>query len=142
MRSLTRLIASVSVHQVALEAAKALDERSCWERLGEAALLQGHHQVVEMCYQRTKNFDKLTFLYLITGNLAKLRKMMKIGERRTPPYLFCGLCSRLTSTPLAAEIRKDMSGHYQAALYLGDVSERVRILKNCGQSEFIPRSLF
>lgn len=67
--------------QVALEAAKALDERSCWERLGEAALLQGHHQVVEMCYQRTKNFDKLTFLYLITGNLAKLRKMMKIGER-------------------------------------------------------------
>lgn len=37
----------------------------------------------------------------------------------------------------AAEIRKDMSGHYQAALYLGDVSERVRILKNCGQSEFI-----
>ena len=36
----------------------------------------------------------------------------------------------------AAEIRKDMSGHYQGALYLGDVSERVRILKNCGQSEF------
>lgn len=72
----------ISLHlyfQVALEAAKALDERSCWERLGEAALLQGHHQVVEMCYQRTKNFDKLTFLYLITGNLAKLRKMMKIG---------------------------------------------------------------
>lgn len=65
---------------MALEAAKALDERSCWERLGEAALLQGHHQVVEMCYQRTKNFDRLTFLYLITGNLAKLRKMMKIGE--------------------------------------------------------------
>ncbi|XP_059357563.1 coatomer subunit alpha [Carassius carassius] len=96
--------------EVALEAAKALDERSCWERLGEAALLQGHHQVVEMCYQRTKNFDKLTFLYLLTGNLAKLRKMMKI-----------------------AEIRKDMSGHYQGALYLGDVSERVRILKNCGQ---------
>lgn len=28
-----------------------------------------------------------------------------------------------------------MSGHYQGALYLGDVSERVRILKNCGQSE-------
>ncbi|TRY81974.1 hypothetical protein DNTS_030981 [Danionella cerebrum] len=96
--------------EVALEAAKALDDRSCWERLGEAALLQGHHQVVEMCYQRTKNFDKLTFLYLITGNLTKLRKMMKI-----------------------AEIRKDMSGHYQGALYLGDVSERVRILKNCGQ---------
>uniref|UniRef100_V9K9W5 Coatomer subunit alpha n=1 Tax=Callorhinchus milii TaxID=7868 RepID=V9K9W5_CALMI len=96
--------------EIALEAAKALDERSCWEKLGEVALLQGNHQIVEMCYQRTKNFDKLSFLYLLTGNLDKLRKMMKI-----------------------AEIRKDMSGHYQNALYLGDVSERVRILKNCGQ---------
>jgi coatomer protein complex subunit alpha (xenin) len=59
-----------------------------------------------MCYQRTKNFDKLSFLYLITGNLEKLRKMVKI-----------------------AEIRKDVSGQYQGALFLGNVSERVRILK-------------
>ncbi|NWR95406.1 COPA protein, partial [Furnarius figulus] len=97
--------------EIALEAAKALDDKNCWEKLGEVALLQGNHQIVEMCYQRTKNFDRLSFLYLITGNLEKLRKMMKI-----------------------AEIRKDMSGHYQNALYLGDVAERVRILKNCGQS--------
>lgn len=38
-------------------------------------------KVVEMAYQRTKNFDRLAFLYLITGNLQKLQKMMKIGER-------------------------------------------------------------
>lgn len=63
-------------------------------------------QIVEMCYQRTKNFDKLSFLYLITGNLDKLRKMMNI-----------------------AEIRKDTSGHFQAALHLGDAAERVKILK-------------
>ena len=63
-------------------------------------------KVVEMCYQRTKNFDKLSFLYLLTGNMEKLRKMMKI-----------------------AEIRKDTAGHYQNALYLGDVQERVKILK-------------
>jgi hypothetical protein len=37
-----------------------------------------------MAYQRTKNFDKLAFLYLITGNLEKLRKMMKIGL-----FFFC-----------------------------------------------------
>ena len=61
-----------------------------------------------MCYQRTKNFDKLSFLYLITGNLEKLRKMMKI-----------------------AEIRKDSSGQFQTALYLGDVSERIKVLKVC-----------
>ncbi len=96
---------------VALEAAKALDEKECWEKLSEAALMLGNHQVVEMCYQRTKNFDKLSFLYLITGNLEKLKKMMKI-----------------------AEIRKDTSGHYQNALYLGDAAERVKILKNCGQN--------
>lgn len=59
-----------------------------------------------MCYQRTKNFDKLSFLYLITGNLDKLRKMIKI-----------------------AEIRKDISGQYQGALFLGNVHERVKILK-------------
>ncbi|CAK8683346.1 unnamed protein product [Clavelina lepadiformis] len=96
--------------EVALAAAKALDDKQCWEALGEVALASGNHQVVEMAYQRTKNFDKLSFLYLLTGNLEKLRKMMKI-----------------------AEIRKDTSGHYQAALYLGDVSERVKVLKNCGQ---------
>nr|XP_039274380.1 LOW QUALITY PROTEIN: coatomer subunit alpha-like [Styela clava] len=97
--------------EVALAAAKALDDKQCWEALGEVALAQGNHQVVEMAYQRTKNFDKLSFLYLLTGNLEKLRKMMKI-----------------------AEIRKDTSGHYQAALYLGDVSERVKILRSCGQT--------
>ncbi|CAB0008469.1 unnamed protein product [Nesidiocoris tenuis] len=97
--------------EVALEAARALDDKACWDRLGQAALMQGNHQVVEMCYQRTKNFDKLSFLYLLTGNLDKLRKMTKI-----------------------AEIRKDLSGQYQGALLLGDVQERIKILKNCGQT--------
>ena len=71
--------------QIALEAARALDDPVCWERLGEAALLQGNHQIVEMAYQKTKNFDKLSFLYLITGNLEKLKKMMKIGEWVSTP---------------------------------------------------------
>ncbi|KAJ6225704.1 hypothetical protein RDWZM_004249 [Blomia tropicalis] len=97
--------------EVALEAARSLDDKNCWERLAEAALLQGNHQVVEMAYQRTKNFDKLSFLYVVTGNLEKLQKMMKI-----------------------AEIRKDTSAQFHNALFLGDVEERVRILKNCGQA--------
>jgi coatomer protein complex subunit alpha (xenin) len=63
-----------------------------------------------MCYQRTKSFDKLSFLYLITGNLEKLKKMNKI-----------------------AEIRKDVSAQYHGALVLGDVKERFTILKNCNQ---------
>lgn len=67
-----------------------MDDQACWEKLGEAALLQGNHQVVEMAYQRTKNFDKLSFLYLITGNLEKLRKMMKIGEE-----IWCSDCRNI-----------------------------------------------
>lgn len=95
----------------ALESARALDDKQCWERLGELALAHGNHQIVEMAYQRTKNFDRLAFLYLISGQLDKLRKMMRI-----------------------AEIRKDTSGHFQMALLLGDVSERVRVLRACGQT--------
>lgn len=72
--------------------------------------LQGNHQIVEMAYQRTKDFDRLSFLYLITGNLDKLRKMTKI-----------------------AEIRKDVSSQFLGALYLGDVEERVKLLKNSDQ---------
>ena len=66
---------------VALEAAKSLDDKVCWERLGEAALLQGNIDVVELCYQRTQNMNKLSFLYLINGNTEKLKKMMKIQSR-------------------------------------------------------------
>ncbi|VEL41710.1 unnamed protein product [Protopolystoma xenopodis] len=32
-----------------------------------------------------------------------------------------------------AEIRKDTSGQFQIALLLGDVPERIKILRNCGQ---------
>ena len=36
------------------------------------ALRQGNHQIVEFAYQKTKNFERLSFLYLITGNTEKL----------------------------------------------------------------------
>lgn len=97
--------------EVALEAARALEDKACWERLAEAALMQGNHQVVEMAYQRTKNYDKLSFLYLVTGNIEKLRKMMKI-----------------------AEIRKDTSAQFKNALLLGDVQERIKILRASDQT--------
>ncbi|XP_047126355.1 coatomer subunit alpha isoform X1 [Hydra vulgaris] len=96
--------------EVALEAAKSLEDKLCWEKLSEMALKQGNHQVVEMCYQRTKNFDRLSFLYLTTGNTDKLRKMLKISE-----------------------IRKDVSGHLHNALYCGDIRERIKVLKQVGQ---------
>lgn len=97
---------------VALEAAKILNDKSCYEKLAEHALMHGNHPVVEYCYQQTKNYDKLSFLYLITGNLAKLKRMLKINE-----------------------YRKDYESWYTNALYLGDVGERVNVLKACGRNQ-------
>ncbi|KAF2879360.1 hypothetical protein ILUMI_26807 [Ignelater luminosus] len=93
---------------IALEAAKVLDNKVFWLKLADAALMYGNHQVVEICYQRTKAFDKLSFLYLITGNLEKLHKMMKI-----------------------AKVRKQKSSQFQSALLLGDYNEMIKIYEDC-----------
>jgi coatomer protein complex subunit alpha (xenin) len=97
--------------EVALESAKVLDDKDSWHQLGVEALRQGNHQIVEMAYQRTKNFERLSFLYLITGNIDKLRKMLKISE-----------------------MRNDTMGRFHNALYLGDVAERVKLLDEVGQT--------
>ncbi|KAK4490292.1 hypothetical protein RD792_000959 [Penstemon davidsonii] len=93
----------------ALESAKKIDEKDHWYRLGVEALRQGNTGIVEYAYQRTKNFERLSFHYLITGNLDKLSKMMKI-----------------------AEVKNDVMGQFHDALYLGDVRERIKILENAG----------
>ncbi|KAL8059123.1 hypothetical protein ABFX02_03G066400 [Erythranthe guttata] len=93
----------------ALESAKKIDEKDHWYRLGVEALRQGNAGIVEYAYQKTKNFERLSFHYLITGNLDKLSKMMKI-----------------------AEVKNDVMGQFHDALYLGDVRERVKILENVG----------
>ncbi|KAL7085956.1 hypothetical protein ACP275_14G309100 [Erythranthe tilingii] len=93
----------------ALESAKKIDEKDHWYRLGVEALRQGNAGIVEYAYQKTKNFERLSFHYLITGNLDKLSKMMKI-----------------------AEVKNDVMGQFHDALYLGDIRERVKILENVG----------
>eukprot|EP01119_Soliformovum_irregulare_P024827 TRINITY_DN8_c0_g4_i1.p1 TRINITY_DN8_c0_g4~~TRINITY_DN8_c0_g4_i1.p1 ORF type:complete len:1245 (-),score=439.76 TRINITY_DN8_c0_g4_i1:63-3797(-) len=96
--------------EVALESAKTLNEPESWNKLAVEALRQGNHQIVEMAYQRTKNFEKLSFLYLITGNTNNLKKMLKIAEQR-----------------------QDVASRFHNALYLGDITERVRVLEEAGQ---------
>ena len=115
--------------------AKAIDREDNWARLGQQALKQGNHkvsiyrilsvadhqsnrcisQIVEIAYQRTKNFDRLSFLYLITGNPDKLAKMAKI-----------------------AEMRGDQMSRFHNALYLGNVEARVSVLREVGLCEFSP----
>merc|ERR1719277_20133 len=94
----------------AMTAAQDLDDAKCWERLGLDALRQGNQQIVEMVYQKTKHFDALSFLYLITGNISKLKKMLKI-----------------------AEMRNDVMSRFNNALMLGSVEERIKIMAEMGQ---------
>ncbi|XP_057525773.1 coatomer subunit alpha-1-like [Amaranthus tricolor] len=95
--------------QIAVASAKEIDEKDHWYKLGLEALRQGNAGIVEYAYQRTKNFERLSFLYLMTGNKEKLSKMLKI-----------------------AEVKNDVMGQFHNALYLGDVEERVKVLENAG----------
>ncbi|KAK0610517.1 coatomer WD associated region-domain-containing protein [Bombardia bombarda] len=92
--------------EVAVEMAKQLDRPKLWSRLSTEALAHGNHSVVEMAYQKLKHFDKLSFLYLTTGDNAKLARMAKIAEHRG-----------------------DFTSRFQNALYLGDVEDRIQMFK-------------
>ncbi|CAE6420726.1 unnamed protein product [Rhizoctonia solani] len=94
---------------VALETAKDIDKKECWERLAQQGLKQGNHKIVEIAYQKTKNFDKLSFLYMATGSTDKLAKMGKIAEARGDPM-----------------------SKFQNTLYSGDVLSRVNLLRDVG----------
>ena len=91
---------------VAVEMAKQLDRPKLWNRLGTEALAHGNHQTVEMAYQKLRQFDKLSFLYLSTGDEAKLARMAKIAEHRG-----------------------DFQSRFQNALYLGDAEARIEMFK-------------
>eukprot|EP00727_Mastigamoeba_balamuthi_P011244 m51a1_g6742 Coatomer subunit alpha (1272) ;mRNA; r:252179-256364 len=98
--------------EVALEAAKALNDQRCWRMLADAALRQGNHQVVEKALQCVKDFARLSFLYLITGNTVKLEKMLRI-----------------------AEMRGDPESRFHNALYTGDAAERAKVLADAGLAQ-------
>lgn len=91
---------------VAVEMGKQLDKPVFWGRLSSEALAHGNHQVVEMCYQKLKQFDRLSFLYLATGDHSKLARMAKIAEHRG-----------------------DFSSRFHNALYLGEVEDRIQMFK-------------
>ncbi|KAJ7927511.1 coatomer WD associated region-domain-containing protein [Mycena leptocephala] len=92
---------------VAMETAKTIDRPECWDRLAQQALKQGNHKIVEKAYQQTKNFDKLSFLYLATGSTDKLSKMQKIADARGDPM-----------------------SRFHNALYAGDVLGRISVLRD------------
>ncbi|KAL9643593.1 hypothetical protein ABK040_010206 [Willaertia magna] len=97
--------------KTAFDVAQKLDKKECWNNLGSEALKQGDIVAVEKAYQKTKNFERLSFLYTITGNTQKLEGMLKI-----------------------ANVRNDVMSRFHNALYLGNTEERVKILQQAGQT--------
>ncbi|RKF53627.1 putative coatomer subunit alpha [Erysiphe neolycopersici] len=92
--------------EVAVEIAKELDRPKLWTRLTTEAIAHGNHQIVEMSYQKLRQFDKLSFLYLAIGDETKLARMAKIAEHRG-----------------------DFTARFQNNLYLGNVDDRIQMLK-------------
>lgn len=98
---------------VALDCARVLENLSVWNKLGEMALLLGNHQIVELCYQRTKNNHKLAFLYLVTGNMEKLKKLLKTSVSQGRPC----------------------SWTFWIALVTGDVENQIKFLRNVDEGK-------
>ena len=96
--------------EAALQSAIKLNDKECWIKLGGEALKQGNSQIVEMAYQKTRNLDRLSVLYLITGNLSKLAKMQQISESRS-----------------------DKTRLLHNTLLRGDVEKRIELLAESGQ---------
>ncbi|KAH7599665.1 Trp-Asp (WD) repeats profile [Nakaseomyces glabratus] len=65
---------------VASEEAKKLNNDATWNILSKEALAQGNIALTEMIYQTQNAFDKLSFLYTITGDQNKLAKMENIAQ--------------------------------------------------------------
>ncbi|KAJ6236485.1 coatomer subunit alpha [Anaeramoeba flamelloides] len=65
---------------IALDLATKLNKDFFWKQLSSLALENGNIDLVETCYQKCYDFEKLSFLYLITGNLTNLRKIQNISK--------------------------------------------------------------
>jgi hypothetical protein len=76
-------------------------------------------QIVEKAYQQTKNFDKLSFLYLAIGSTEKLSKMQNIANARGDPM-----------------------SRFHNALYAGDVGGRIEVLRDVGMCKSKSCSLY
>jgi coatomer subunit alpha len=95
--------------EVALATAQRLGDSGILGRLGAEAFRQGNMEIAEKCAQQTKSFERLSFLYAVTGSTDKLGKMLKL-----------------------AEMRGDIMSRYSNALYMGSARARVNVLEDAG----------
>lgn len=89
--------------------ARARDLASLLLCLTGLTRVPGNHQLVEVCYSNLKEYDKMSFLFLVTGKYEKLEKMMGIAQNRG-----------------------DNISRFHNSLYTANVEERIRILAELG----------
>ena len=93
----------------AQECAEQLDRPDCWRRLAAESMRHGDFDRAETCCTKTKDFEKLAFLYAVAGNVDKLRRLLKI-----------------------AEARGDGGQRIHVSMLLGDVLEKIAVLRSAG----------
>eukprot|EP00657_Telonema_sp_P-1_P009167 TRINITY_DN3340_c0_g1_i6.p1 TRINITY_DN3340_c0_g1~~TRINITY_DN3340_c0_g1_i6.p1 ORF type:complete len:1213 (-),score=418.95 TRINITY_DN3340_c0_g1_i6:266-3904(-) len=96
---------------VAVKSAQVLDDEQCWQQLAIEALKHGKIEVVENAYIKTQSWERLSFLYLLTGNRDKLAKMLKHAKDK----------------------RGSMMSRFHNAALLGDAEERLEVLLSAKQ---------
>ncbi|KAJ9057030.1 hypothetical protein DSO57_1026341 [Entomophthora muscae] len=96
--------------EVALASAKEVNSEVCWGKLAKHALQQGNIQIVITCQQQLRNFDRLSFIYFLTGDTEKLAKMQDIAQKRG-----------------------DAQSLFQTSVYRGDLGGRLKALRDAGQ---------
>lgn len=107
----TRFDLAIECHNlnVALDEAKKINSKPIWEKLGKEALNQGNIEIVELVYQQLHLLDKLSFIYLATGDVNKLNKMTTIAENR-----------------------QDYGSLFTNTVYLGDVERKIQTFLQAG----------
>lgn len=97
--------------KVASEVAEQLQGPEFDAMLETAAMEQGNHDLLEDVYLRQRQFDKLAFVYLATGNRARLQRLEQLANQRG-----------------------DAAAQFQASLYLGTPEARIELLKRAGMA--------
>ncbi|ORX92400.1 Coatomer, alpha subunit [Basidiobolus meristosporus CBS 931.73] len=94
----------------ALRSCQSIDKYGCWAKLSDEALKHGNRHVAELAYRRIKRLDRLSFLYLVTGDLEKINSILAVAEQEN-----------------GAEMQ------YNNALLVGNVEARIKILVETNQ---------
>lgn len=89
--------------------ADELKEKAYYNKLAEKAMLMGKLNIVEYCYVKSENLDKLLFFYMLSGKFEKLKKLEALLKDK-----------------------KDNSRKFANLIYLANHNEKIKMLTENG----------